>query len=309
MLKIKIELKDKKKIQVIQGRPSDCPELKVISGVTAWQLPTSATPDMARGSLFGETLSCLPPLLIGSHCFHTPATFPPWGCVRWCWGWVPRELSCALCLLWAPLPTPGVQASLPGTRCQARGTGCQEREKTILKYLSAHPFRKFRIMWLSRTYEINLPTSPRGGHQPLAWALWMTGNSMLQRDTVKGWGQSKGHIRVFGAYRLLHEPFFMLILVKALWVPKNPLVLKVQWRDTGEVQRKDTALSGNRTCPVPISASLSRCLLYPPTSLCILPSSAYCLAHTWPQCLPPLPSLHDFQIQLPTAHCLSPLIY
>lgn len=39
---------------------------------------------------------------------------------------------------------------------------------------------------------------------------------MFQRDTVKGWGQGKGHLRVFGAYRLLHELFPILILVKAL---------------------------------------------------------------------------------------------
>ena len=76
--------------------------------------------------------------------------------------------SCS-CFLCTPLPSPGVQASLPGTRCPARGTGCQEKEKTILKYLSAHSLWKFRIMWLNRTCEINLLTSPRGRHEYFEW--------------------------------------------------------------------------------------------------------------------------------------------
>ena len=98
-----------------------------------------------------------------SHPCHSPAM----GTCALMLGVGIKELSRALCLLCAPLPSPGVQASLPGTRCQARGTGCQEKEKTILKYLSAHSFWKFRIMWLSRACEINLLTSPRGRHEYL----------------------------------------------------------------------------------------------------------------------------------------------
>ena len=79
-----------------------------------------------------------------------------------------EELACVLCLLCAPLPSPGVQASLPGTRCHTWGTGRQEGEKTTLKYPSACPLWKLRIMWLNKTYEINLPVSQRRGHQPFA---------------------------------------------------------------------------------------------------------------------------------------------
>ena len=42
------------------------------------------------------------------------------------------------------------------------------------------------------------------------------GELRLQRDIVKSWGQGKGNLRVFGAYRLLHELFPVLTLIKAI---------------------------------------------------------------------------------------------
>lgn len=96
--------------------------------------------------------------------------------------------------------------------CQGPGVkhgalSAEKEKKTILKYPSACPLWEFRIMWLSRTYEINLPTSPGGRQRPFARALCMTGSSGLQWDTVGGQGQSEGHIKIFGGYRLLHGLF------------------------------------------------------------------------------------------------------
>ena len=61
LLKIKVELRDKEKTQVIQGRANDCPEVRVIPSVTACQLPTQAPLHKARGSCLEEALSRLPP--------------------------------------------------------------------------------------------------------------------------------------------------------------------------------------------------------------------------------------------------------
>lgn len=205
---------------------------------------------------------------MGSHCFHTPATLLPRGRVHWCWGWGSRNFL-VLFVCCVPHSHPqGYRLPCQGTRCQARGTGCQEKEKTILKYLSAHSFWKFRIMWLSRT--------------STCWHLqegdMNTLNDRelrLQRDIVKSWGQGKGNLRVFGAYRLLHELFPVLTLVKAIWVSKNVAVTK------GEVQWKDTAIRGNRNCPV-MSPSLS-----PEVCSILLLLSAYFLP------LPTLWLIHD----------------
>lgn len=127
LLKIKVELRDKKKTQAIQGRASDCPELGIVPGVTAWQLPTSAAPDMAGGSLFGEMLSCLPhdssaPIV------STPLPLSHRGDVCADVGaGTHRTFFCSLFTV-CPTPIPRVQASLPGTKCQAWGTRKRKKQ-------------------------------------------------------------------------------------------------------------------------------------------------------------------------------------
>lgn len=158
------------------------------------QPPTSVTRTWLKGT-FGETLSCLP-MTHGSHCFHTPATLLPRGRALML-GWGSKESSVLFVCRCAPLPIPRVQGfPLPGDQVSGKGHWMPRKRKKYLKIpLPTHFGNSESCGW---ERDINLLTSPRGRHEYFG----MTGNSRLQRDIVKSWGQGKGNLRVFGAYRL-----------------------------------------------------------------------------------------------------------
>jgi disulfide bond formation protein DsbB len=100
---------------------------------TACQMPTSAPPDMTGRNLFRETSSCSYPMTQRSHCVPPPPVSLHHGMCVLTWEGGRRNFLMPFVCYTAPLPSPGVQASLPGTKCQTWGTECQQREKTILK--------------------------------------------------------------------------------------------------------------------------------------------------------------------------------
>lgn len=164
-------------------------------------LPVSGLRQLLRTRLEGAFLEKAYPAYPMTHRFPLflhPCHSSTWGCVCWCVGW---DRGTFLGSLFTVRPTPIPRGTGFLARDQVSSMGhwaLRRRKKTILKYPSACPLWEFRIMWLSRTYEINLPTSPGGRRRPFARALCMTGSSVLQWDTVGGQGQSEGHIKVFG---------------------------------------------------------------------------------------------------------------
>lgn len=241
LLKIKVKLEYKEKTQVIQGRASDCPELRVIPDVTVCQLRTSAPPDMVIQSLFGEALSCLPPWLIGSHCFHTPAFFHCGDVCVDVWGGTEGTFLCSLFTV-CPTPFPRGTGFLARHQVSGMWHWVPRKRKNNLKIPLGLPIVKIQ----NHVVEQDLWNRLANHLQDVDTNFCL--NTLNDRELSSSVGHCWGPRARWGIQKrsLVAIGFCRDVpMVKAFWVSRNPLVIK------GEGQCKNTALRGTKDWPLP----------------------------------------------------------